>query len=602
MRHTIAVCLALAAALHAPLGAAQPAGDEPAALASLDRALRKVSAFYKSKKYSDSALAAGEAQRLLADWIAAGDAPAYEVARYQKKLAAAERLLKARGLDLTGKPAGTSDISFIKDVLPIFASKCRNCHIRNARGGFSMATFADLKKGSDAGIVFNPGKSQGSRLVEVIETGDMPRAGPKVTAEELAKISAWIDAGARFDGGAETVPLASLAPAPNASGPSMPQVVQATGSEGVQFVRDLAPVLVASCIDCHGGPQPAARLDLSTFATLLRGGDSGPIIAPGKPADSLLVQKLRGMAGAQMPLRRPPLEEAVIARFESWIAEGAKFDWSDPVQPLDLAVRIMAATRMSHDELSAVRVELAGKNWRLAIPDEVPDQRQADAFLLLGNLPPPRMDELAELAKVQQGKIAAMFKAGKPFLKGRLTLFAFEHRFDYSEFGTMVEKRELPSDWTGHWRYNVVDAYGCLVVPNDDKETPALLLAQQFAGAYIESQAEVPRWFAVGAARVAAGRANPRNRTVHQWDEAAKAALAAGRGPDLFLESGDIVTGDAAALSFAFLKALMSKPARFSALLKDLGQGSPFSAAFKKHYSGEPAAVAGDWWRAAGGR
>jgi len=57
-----------------------------------------------------------------------------------------------------------------------------------------------------------PGKSNGSRLVEVIESGDMPRAGAKVTKPELAAISKWIDEGAKFDGSDPKALLTKLVP------------------------------------------------------------------------------------------------------------------------------------------------------------------------------------------------------------------------------------------------------------------------------------------------------------------------------------------------------------------------------------------------------
>ena len=53
---------------------------------------------------------------------------------------------------------------------------------------------------------------------------------------------------------------------------------QASGKESVQFIRDLAPTVVATCSGCHSGRQPAGRLDLTTFNNLLKGGDGGAIL------------------------------------------------------------------------------------------------------------------------------------------------------------------------------------------------------------------------------------------------------------------------------------------------------------------------------------
>ena len=88
------------------------------------------------------------------------------------------------------------------------------------------------------------------------------------------------------------------------------------------------------CADCHTpqGATPlglrASGLNLSSFASLLRGGDEGgtDIVVPGAPCDSVLLQKV-GPAppfGARMPLDGPPfLDEAERQLLSDWIAEGA---------------------------------------------------------------------------------------------------------------------------------------------------------------------------------------------------------------------------------------------------------------------------------------
>src|SRR3984957_3638669 len=55
-----------------------------------------------------------------------------------------------------------------------------------------------------------------------------------------------------------------------------------------QFKSEVQPVLEKNCTKCHGETQKMAGLDLSTFAGLMAGGSSGPVIAPGKPDRSLL--------------------------------------------------------------------------------------------------------------------------------------------------------------------------------------------------------------------------------------------------------------------------------------------------------------------------
>ncbi len=90
------------------------------------------------------------------------------------------------------------------------------------------------------------------------------------------------------------------------------------------FDRDVVGVFKAYCISCHeGGEQAPAGLDLSTVAGIKKGGRSGPLFVPGKPDESLLVQRVLGMHGlTQMPKGFAPLSSAKVDGLKSWIAEG----------------------------------------------------------------------------------------------------------------------------------------------------------------------------------------------------------------------------------------------------------------------------------------
>jgi hypothetical protein len=54
------------------------------------------------------------------------------------------------------------------------------------------------------------------------------------------------------------------------------------------FKSEILPVLEKNCVSCHGQEKKMASLDLSTFAGVMTGGSSGPVIAPGKPERSML--------------------------------------------------------------------------------------------------------------------------------------------------------------------------------------------------------------------------------------------------------------------------------------------------------------------------
>ena len=54
------------------------------------------------------------------------------------------------------------------------------------------------------------------------------------------------------------------------------------------FKTEILPVLEKNCVSCHGPKQKMAKLDLSTFAGMMQGSASGPVIVPGKPERSLM--------------------------------------------------------------------------------------------------------------------------------------------------------------------------------------------------------------------------------------------------------------------------------------------------------------------------
>ncbi len=77
-------------------------------------------------------------------------------------------------------------------------------------------------------------------------------------------------------------------------------------------------MLDGRCVTCHGGDDPEGGLDMSRYSLLLAGGAGGPVIVPGDPAASLLVQRQSGPSDHFGQLLVEELE-AVSA----WIAAGA---------------------------------------------------------------------------------------------------------------------------------------------------------------------------------------------------------------------------------------------------------------------------------------
>ena len=129
------------------------------------------------------------------------------------------------------KPAmAAGGISFTKKLAPWLVASCGRCHIDGSRGSFNMATFTALMNGPAAGKVIFPGDPVGSRFVEVIESGDMPRGGGRISPEQLADLKTWITEGAKFDGPDAAANLKTLVPNGATPANTALTLVRATGS------------------------------------------------------------------------------------------------------------------------------------------------------------------------------------------------------------------------------------------------------------------------------------------------------------------------------------------------------------------------------------
>jgi len=91
------------------------------------------------------------------------------------------------------------------------------------------------------------------------------------------------------------------------------------------FEKHIRPILAQECYECHNSRDEAkAGLVLDHREGWRAGGDSGPVIAPGRPAESLLLGAIRHERDdLQMPKSGAKLDEHVIDDFRRWIAMGA---------------------------------------------------------------------------------------------------------------------------------------------------------------------------------------------------------------------------------------------------------------------------------------
>jgi hypothetical protein len=100
------------------------------------------------------------------------------------------------------------------------------------------------------------------------------------------------------------------------------------------FEGEVRPILVDNCGKCHSGERPKGGLRLTSRADLLKGGDSGPAVVPGKPAESLLIRAVRYQDKPRMPPKER-LSERRIDSLVRWVAMGVPWPEGKPTRTED---------------------------------------------------------------------------------------------------------------------------------------------------------------------------------------------------------------------------------------------------------------------------
>jgi WD40 repeat protein len=91
----------------------------------------------------------------------------------------------------------------------------------------------------------------------------------------------------------------------------------------VSFAREVAPVFARRCVACHNTRSSGGRLNLDSFAALIKGGESGAALDPHHSASSLMVMM---MEDGSMPKDADPVSPEELALVRRWIDAGAPLD------------------------------------------------------------------------------------------------------------------------------------------------------------------------------------------------------------------------------------------------------------------------------------
>jgi len=95
---------------------------------------------------------------------------------------------------------------------------------------------------------------------------------------------------------------------------------------GSFYALHIHPVLDSNCVSCHGDASVKGGLRMDTYASLMKGGQDGPVIFAGQPDKSILLQRITLPTDHKkfMPAEgKPPLKPEQIAWIRAWIQQGA---------------------------------------------------------------------------------------------------------------------------------------------------------------------------------------------------------------------------------------------------------------------------------------
>jgi hypothetical protein len=106
----------------------------------------------------------------------------------------------------------------------------------------------------------------------------------------------------------------------------------ASDKKDVTYASDIKPIFDESCIKCHGEEKQKGKLRLDGLEAVMKGGEDGKVITPGKSAESMLVINVAQASDDEEEWMPPPKNKANIqpltkeqvGLIRAWIDQGAK--------------------------------------------------------------------------------------------------------------------------------------------------------------------------------------------------------------------------------------------------------------------------------------
>jgi cytochrome c553 len=280
------------------------------------------------------------------------------------------------------------------------------------------------------------------------------------------------------------------------------------------FESRIRPLLIERCYQCHGPDEASGNLRLDLKSGWEKGGERGPAIVRGNPADSLLI---RAVSGADPELSMPPadsgppLTPAQREDLAVWIRQGA-FDPRDGQQTLN-PIETAARTHWAFQPVQPPQIEpgqhpvdflidkqLQSAGYTPTPPADIRTLIRRATFDLLGLPPTPRQltttaDDFPRLIQELLASSAYGERWGRHWLDIA--------RYSDAKDGVLMygDARIRPFAWT--YRDYVIKAF------NDDLPYPQFI-REQLAADRLGLPADAPQLAALGLLTL--GRMFDRNK------------------------------------------------------------------------------------------
>ncbi len=445
------------------------------------------------------------------------------------------------------------------------------------------------------------------------ENGDMPQPGRRARSRSaITKKARRATAKGAADSAEKTKKSATNAPAAKKTEAGK----SASTATGISFRNDVAPILVANCVGCHGQGRPGltrGKLDLSSFAKLMQGTPKEKVIVPEKPDESHLVLRVKGEEEPRMPQgdNNNGLSEEAIGKIEQWIKAGARLNAGlDPKAAMETyasspeQVRRNQLARMSPEDRKQ-KVEAAGRDrWKQTNPKLTPEITSGEHFVLFSNLPKDRAANAIKVAEAQHSQLKRLLGAPATDWVEKVSLYVFNDRKDFIEFARTIENHEVDASVSSSGHLTVPQPYIVVVDPlagkkeepaasrrkprskrGEEKEAPAGpdrtlagLLAETLGESTVAAQGKSPRWLAYGVGAFLSSQAEPRSPYYQRLRDLAREKYSQGwpsKATEALGEGDQVSAEEIRAVGFAMVEFLMTPEFRgsFPAFAQGMSKG-----------------------------